>query len=363
MHEAGIGPLQKLGLRPTEHARPGWAHGCHHAAEIGACQHVLRQRPQSVSFRSAFGDAFLERPVQLAQARLALLQSALREDTLGDVVAADEDTRHVASLVSDGLEEEVDEAVGVVTADLDRQRASRERFSRRVDAVEKVYKALPFQLWKHLPNGVSDELAGTGKRHISIVDVLVAVLRARQHRHETRHLLEKEPLPPVGVGLPPLRHNFAGCLDAGAEQAGHRAVVVGDRSVGEREVRFFWITVPVERQLKVVHVNGIIREDTVHQRADLVAHLWPDVEEGTAKRIALPRAEHRRIALVVDEGAVRPPGHKHRLTRVEQHPDQSGQGLGPCIRRPEGRRLPVVGAEPLSHLAASEKEGDRHGLY
>ncbi|PAV66931.1 hypothetical protein WR25_22933 [Diploscapter pachys] len=86
VHDADVATAEQLRFAPAQHLRPGRADGGHHPHIIGARQHVLRQRPQSVTLGDARGDLFLQRFVELAQPLFGAGPLDRGLDAFGDVL-------------------------------------------------------------------------------------------------------------------------------------------------------------------------------------------------------------------------------------------------------------------------------------
>ena len=150
-------------------------------------------------------------------------------------------------------------------------------------------------------------------------------------------------------------HPFGGFGDDGEHAADAR--FVADRAVGKGEEALFEITVAIERNELVVQRHGFARARLLEQWADVVPCLGEDLLRRTPERgRVLGRAEHRPIAVVIEEVELRPPGDDHGELRIEHHADRGAQALRPGLRRAERGAAPVFGPHQRAEMAASGKE-------
>ena len=139
-------------------------------------------------------DHLVDRVGNRVKPRVALAQGLLGALTLCDIVATDEQPGRFASVVHNGLNEQVDKPVVRTCRQLDRQIASLKRNAGRVNPVEKLNALLAFQLWKHVTHGSAKDVARSRYLHVSVVDVLVDVLGSGEQADEAGHLLHQPPL-------------------------------------------------------------------------------------------------------------------------------------------------------------------------
>jgi hypothetical protein len=166
---------------------------------------------------------------------------------------------------------------------------------------------------KNLAHGPAEELALACYLTVSVVHVLEAVLGTREHSGEARHLLEHPLLAFAFLCQPPLGANLLGDLDAGAEEASNRTILAAHRRVGEDEVRLLRVSLSLQDELDVVHVDRATGVSFFHHWQEVVAGLVPDLKEIATKGERVLVAEDLGVGAVVEERSVGSPGDEHRL--------------------------------------------------
>ena len=151
--------------------------------------------------------------------------------------------------------------------------------------------------------------------------------------------IRRAPITPVGL------------LDHDAEHPGGVAVVVGERAVGERVVGLLRVAAALQEQLQRLVPRGVAR---LHHLLDARADVRPDLRPHLVRRPAeRPRVLGAQrvvaVGVVVEERELRPPRHPHREARGEHDPHGGPEARRPAGRRPQRRRGPVEGVDPLAH--------------
>lgn len=78
-------------------------------------------------------------------------------------------------------------------------------------------------------------------------------------------------------------------------------------------MRLLRVAVPVHHEGNVVHVGRLARIGPVHNRADVIEDVGPDLVEAPAEGAGMPPAEDRCVSVVVEHDPLGSPGHEHRL--------------------------------------------------
>ena len=196
---------QAAGQRPLpDAAGPVDVVRVHGARPAGAQQGRCRQAailaglvvaPVEQAIRQCGPDMAGQRMGQAAEARLALLRGALGLVLLGDVMALHKDGRHLAILVLQGLEHEVELALlqrrARRTLQPGRHAAADVGRAAVVGRIQQRQKALVGQLGQGLAQRQVDQRTLPHQLPVGRIDQFDHMLRPAQHRHKTRCLLKQ----------------------------------------------------------------------------------------------------------------------------------------------------------------------------
>ncbi len=161
----------------------------------------------------------------------------------------------------------------------------------------------------------------------------------------------------------PLADHPRGVLGIGADDAAGRAVVVGDRAVGEGVVGLLRIAVALHDQELFLDIGPLDPAQRRGQhRADVGPDFAPHLRSRPAQRPGVLAADDRLIGIVIEIGQLGSPADPDRLARGQHDAHRRAQALGPRLRRPEGGSAPVVTADERAHLAAAGEEGQERIL-
>jgi hypothetical protein len=193
---------------------------------------------------------------------------------------------------------------------------------------------------------------------VGLVDELEDVRRPLKDHDEARSLLEQAALP-YRLGLePPLGHDLGGDVGAGAEEACDGPRFVPHGRIGEGEMRFLRIALPLHDEGDVVHVDRMPGIGLLDDGPEVVADLGPHVQERPAQgRRMFPR-EDLRVGIVVEKGGFGPPGDEHGLGGSEHHAHEGLETVRPGLGRAERRARPVVGAHERAGLSPAGEKTD-----
>ena len=111
------------------------------------------------------------------------------------------------------------------------------------------------------------------------------------------------------------------------------------------------MTRDAQREILGEEGAAFARQHRAVQRRELLLQFRPGVAERNAERVRMLLAEHRQIAVVVDEDEVRPPAHRHRELRGEDRRDDQLEARRPAFARAERRARPIVAGDPRGHFA------------
>ena len=150
------------------------------------------------------------------------------------------------------------------------------------------------------------------------------------------------------------------------EDAADAAGFVADRTVGEGEIAFLGVAVPLHHQQQVVRPSRPARlQDAVQHGIDDRPDFGPDVPAATAQRGGVLDAENAHVRIVIEHDEVGAPPDDDGEARVEAGADGGAQALRPGRDRAERRGGPVEGPHPRPHLAAAGEaiQRGRFALY
>ncbi len=152
----------------------------------------------------------------------------------------------------------------------------------------------------------------------------------------------------------------AGIVGIGADDPARRAVIVGDRAVGEGVVGLLGIAVALHDQELLLDIGAL---DAAHgggqHRTDLGPDLAPHLAGRAAQRPGMLAADDREIGVVIEIGQLGSPADPDRLARRQHDADGGPEALRPGFGRAQGRRGPVVRADQAAHVAAAGQKIER----
>ncbi len=162
------------------------------------------------------------------------------------------------------------------------------------------------------------------------------------------------------------RRELAACVDLlgglgdrrehAADARGHR--LVGDRAVGDLEVRLLEKASPVDEELQVVARSGrLAAERRFDHGSDDVPDLRPALGSGLTHRARMLVAGDGPVRVVVKLHEARPPPEEEREAVAEQQPHHRAQRVRPARRRAQRCRGPVDRLHEGAHLAAVREQG------
>jgi len=158
-----------------------------------------------------------------------------------------------------------------------------------------------------------------------------------------------------------------GDLDDDSEDADRLSALVADRHVVEIEPAILHGAVSVQRQALLAQRERAAGQHRVQHAAVQIGCLGPAFENLRAEQAGVAAAGEAGIGVVVDQDAVRPPEHNHRIGRAESQRDRAAQALRPGFDRPQRGRRPVEAAYQRACFAAMGEEdvdvGHVHGRH
>ena len=155
----------------------------------------------------------------------------------------------------------------------------------------------------------------------------------------------------------PLADHPLGVVAVGADDAAHRAVVVGNRTVGEGVVSLFRIAVALHDQELRLDIGALVAaERGVEHRPDFAPDLAPDFAGGTSERPRMPAADDGFVGVVVEEQKVLSPADPDRLPGRQHDPDRHFQALRPGCGRAKTRLTPGKSPQERAELPAAGDE-------
>ena len=138
-----------------------------------------------------------------------------------------------------------------------------------------------------------------------------------------------------------------------------RRRVVGNRTVGDREMRFLDEAMATDLQKDILHPSGRPAvEGRIDQRLQDMSNFRPALAERLANRPGVLRAEHRTVGIVVNRNVFRPPPEQQGKPVRQQEADHHPQSRGPRPDRAKRRLGPVLRPDQLAHLPAAADEVD-----
>ena len=186
----------------------------------------------------------------------------------------------------------------------------------------------------------------------------VAAARSQASRHERASTMPSARS--RKVRKLPLADDALGIVGVGADDAAGLPLVVGNRAVGKRVVRFLRIAVALHDEELFLDVGSFRAvHGLIEHRSDLVPDFRPHFRRGPAERPRMLAADDRLVWIVVKVEELMAPADPDRLTRIEHHADRGLQTLRPRARFAERRGGPVVTARQLSQFPAACQEGRR----
>ena len=132
-----------------------------------------------------------------------------------------------------------------------------------------------------------------------------------------------------------------------------RRGVVGNRAVGEGEMRFFEKPVSVDLQRQVIHPGrGTAAERAIDQRADDMPDLRPAFARRLRQRSGMLLSQDRAIGVVIDRDVMGSPPQQQRKPIGEQQIGHHPKARRPILDRSDRRTRPIVSTHQRAHLAA-----------
>ncbi len=139
------------------------------------------------------------------------------------------------------------------------------------------------------------------------------------------HLLENGAIMGLALGDLAFGHDRGGFFGAGAKHARNLAALVANRRIGKIVPGIFGISVAHHLQIEILEVGRLTRQRPIDQRRNVAPDIGPGLSKRDAKCVRVLGPENRRVAIVVEEGEVRPPRAEHRIARIEQQTDYRAQ--------------------------------------
>ena len=278
-------------------------------------------------------DRVIHRAVEdLAVPRVRLALGRSDHFPLRDIDAFDEDADDQAIRVPDRLVDEVDETVdGRAARDgLDRvERAGRgNRLAGPENLVEHCHVTLVQRFRQRLRHGFTDHIAMADQFRVARIDALDPVFRSVQHGHESRRLLEqRDELLPLELELPG-DHFQAGLLVHLCEHADDM-VAVEHRGIVEIEPGALRMAVALQYEELLPVAYRFPRQHPAHDFCVEVGRFGPHVAHGAAERHRVLVAQHRCIAVVVEQYAVLAPQQRHGRWTANHQRDGSLEARRP----------------------------------
>ena len=157
------------------------------------------------------------------------------------------------------------------------------------------------------------------------------------------------------LGDPTLAEDALGDVAHRGERADRRPVVVQDGRVVE--VHPDRLRMPVSPELQFLGAEAEWATDQAagdHVRVE-GAGFRPEFQETPAEGLWMARAADLRVAPVVDQDPVASPDRHRRDRREQQGLDDGPDGRGPAGDGPERRRRPVMIADQVAEISASDR--------